>query len=71
MDGGVARFPLILVPAKAGYLQLPTVEVKVVGEGAEEVTCETEFKAGASVVLVLPDVRSTTVRIDSAYSEAP
>lgn len=66
--GAVGRFPLILVPAKAGYLQLPNIEVKCV-DGGDEVGCETEYKAGAGVVLVLPDVRSTTVRIGNAHAD--
>jgi hypothetical protein len=66
VDGGVERFPLVLVPAKSGYLVLPNVEIKPV-DGAEGVSLETEYKANANVVLVLPDVRSTTVRIDSAF----
>lgn len=71
----VHRFPLILVPAKPGHLLLPNVDIKPVaasggggmGEDGAGLALETEYKANAHVVLVLPDVRATTVRIDSAY----
>lgn len=69
--GSVHRFPLILVPAKPGHLLLPNVDIKPVGEGVGEGALETEYKANAHVVLVLPDVRATTVRIDSAYPGDP
>lgn len=72
--GSVHRFPLILVPAKPGHLLLPNVDIKpaaAAGGGTAEdgagLALETEYKANAHVVLVLPGVRATTVRIDSAY----
>jgi hypothetical protein len=67
--GDTLTFPLVLVPARPGHLTLPNVEIKRVDheDEEEEVSCETEYRANADVVLVLPDVRATTVRIDSAY----
>lgn len=66
VDGSVEKFALVLVPSRPGHLSLPNVEIKCT-DGAENVSCETEYKANAAVVLVLPDVRSTTVRIDSMF----
>jgi trafficking protein particle complex subunit 10 len=69
-EGDELRFPLLLVPLKAGGLLLPNVEVKQVGggnmgeEGGGEVSCETDYRSHGETILVLPDVRSTTVRID-------
>ncbi|KAI5841240.1 trafficking protein particle complex subunit 10 [Tricharina praecox] len=66
VDGSVETFALVLVPTRPGQLSLPNVEIKCT-DGADNVSCETEYKANADVVLVLPDVRSTTVRIDSLF----
>jgi len=66
VDGSVETFALVLVPARPGQLSLPNVEIKCT-QSADNVSCETEYKANADVVLVLPDVRSTTVRIDSLF----
>ncbi|KAA8911750.1 trafficking protein particle complex subunit 10 [Sphaerosporella brunnea] len=71
--GDSVSFPLVLLPVRPGHLTLPNVEIKRVPEKGEEeedddeVSCETEYRANADVVLVLPDIRATTVRIDSAY----
>ena len=65
VDGGVEKFPLLLVPAKPGHLVLPNVEIKQVTDVF--VGMETDYKGNAATILVLPDIRSTTVRIDSMY----
>jgi hypothetical protein len=52
---------LLLVPTRSGELALPEVVVKCVSGG--EVAEEVDLRSGAATVLVLPDVRSTTVRI--------
>ncbi|KAI5782945.1 hypothetical protein FPQ18DRAFT_359351 [Pyronema domesticum] len=64
----VQKFSLVLVPAKSGYLVLPNIDIKPVGK-AEGISLETEYKANANIVLVLPDIRSTTVRIDSVFAD--
>ncbi|KAG0636053.1 trafficking protein particle complex subunit 10 [Tuber brumale] len=71
-EGQVHKFPILLVPLKAGNLLLPNVEVKQVvpiEQGEEGVSCETDYRSNGESVLVLPDVRSTTVRIDSPFGE--
>ncbi|RPB04129.1 hypothetical protein L873DRAFT_1759340 [Choiromyces venosus 120613-1] len=71
-EGQVHKFPVLLVPLKAGNLLLPNVEVKQVvpvEKGGEGVSCETNYRSNGESVLVLPDVRSTTVRIDSPFGE--
>lgn len=71
-EGQVHKFPILLVPLKAGNLLLPNVEVKQVipiEQGGEGVSCETDYRSNGESVLVLADVRSTTVRIDSPFGE--
>lgn len=71
-EGQVHKFPVLLVPLKAGNLLLPNVEVKQVipiEQGGEGVSCETNYRSNGESVLVLADVRSTTVRIDSPFGE--
>ena len=73
--GNEVRFGVLMVPCKSGDLTLPDVVVKCVGVGegegrgerAQGVACETDYRGGAVTVLVLPDVRSTTVRIDAGF----
>jgi len=71
-------FPVMLLPLKPGYLLLPGVEIRYVSargrpqsqEGAEaepesekDVTCETDYQSLGETVLVIPNVRSTTVAL--------
>lgn len=60
------------MPLKAGNLLLPNVEVKQYipphqQHVIEIISSETDYRSNGESVLVLPDVRSTTVRIDSAF----
>ncbi|KAL7275089.1 hypothetical protein RUND412_001991 [Rhizina undulata] len=70
-EGQTHKFPLLLVPTKPGHLLLPTVEVKqfLNNQGSVvPVSCETDYRSAAECVLVLPDVRSTTIRIEGVYN---
>lgn len=72
-EGQIHRFPILLVPLKAGNLLLPNVEVKQYvpvqqqPETTGTISSETDYRSNGECVLVLPDVRSTTVRIDSSF----
>ncbi|KAI5777162.1 hypothetical protein EDC01DRAFT_636092 [Geopyxis carbonaria] len=65
-EGNTQTWPLVLVPTKSGNLVVPNVEIRTVNGGVNggdddgELAMETEYKANAQSVLVLPDVRSTT-----------
>lgn len=62
------------MPLKAGNLLLPNVDVKQYvppqqhpQTAAGMISSETDYRSNGESVLVLPDVRSTTVRIDSGF----
>jgi hypothetical protein len=55
----IKEWNLILVPLKTGKLLLPSVEVRP--SGTEEFTCETDFKGAGRTVLVLGNLKRTTV----------
>lgn len=62
------------MPLKAGNLLLPNVEVKQYIPPQQQdvvgiISSETDYRSNGESVLVLPDVRSTTVRIDSGFGE--
>lgn len=70
-------FPVMLLPLRAGHLLLPNVEIRHVparrmqaqegteaGAGSEGVlACETDYQSLGDTVLVIPNVRSTTVAL--------
>ena len=72
--GREGTFPIILLPQRAGYLPLPSVEIKcfkIDDEGSDntswrrnEVQCEVDYRSHAKCVLVIPDLRETTVALD-------
>ena len=77
-EGQVHRFPILLVPLKPGNLLLPNIEVKQfiptelqdsASSSPGVVSSETDYRSHGECILVLPDVRSTTVRIDSTFGE--
>jgi hypothetical protein len=59
------------VPLKAGNLLFPNIEVKQFISPQHQhtgiISSETDYRNNGESVLVLPDVRSTTVRIDSGF----
>lgn len=73
-EGQIHRFPILLIPLKSGNLLLPNVEVKQYIPSQQHqqqiagiISSETDYRSNGESVLVLPDVRSTTVRIDSVF----
>jgi hypothetical protein len=66
-------FPIMLLPMRSGNLLLPTVDIRpkatpspiqqdATPQAAEEIlTCETDYLTHGEAVMVIPDLRSTTV----------
>jgi hypothetical protein len=52
---------ILLMPLKAGRIFLPSVEVRLVGTGTEELGCDTFYESMGETVVVINDVGSTTV----------
>lgn len=70
-------FPVMLIPLRPGHLMIPLVDVKPQSEAYREdgkrrtadgsgITCETDYRDRAESVLVVRDIRSTTVSVDFA-----
>ncbi|KAF2205415.1 hypothetical protein GQ43DRAFT_477384 [Delitschia confertaspora ATCC 74209] len=66
-------FPMVLLPLKSGSLLLPTVDIRARVKGAaegdkkggvEQLNCETDYLGYAECVMVVPDVRSSTVGVE-------
>ncbi|KAF2180184.1 hypothetical protein K469DRAFT_715422 [Zopfia rhizophila CBS 207.26] len=70
------KIPIMLIPLKAGNVLLPNVEIRArivlkgeqrqsgtPDEGGEQLNCETDFLSYGECVMVVPDVRSSTVGI--------
>jgi len=72
------RFELLLVPLKAGWILLPTVEIRALpytpeGQGDGEkvtVNCETDYRSGSEGVLVVQEVDERMVRVDHEHRSA-
>lgn len=70
----VETFPVMLLPQRPGHLLLPSLEIKtyvVESSGNKRtsrsaVTSELDYRSHAHSVLVLPDLRSTTVSLEGA-----
>jgi hypothetical protein len=81
------KFPIMLIPLKAGIALLPNVEIRArvkpkgedkrqsgtgsvvgVGEDEEQLNCETDYLSYGECVMVVPDVRSSTVGIGEMAS---
>jgi hypothetical protein len=67
----VKTFDLLLVPLRVGRLLLPEVNVQWGGQG-DEVRCETDYRSAGETVMVIADVKSTTIGMSAmlAGSEA-
>ena len=78
-EDDVLTFPLLLLPQRAGYLTLPTVDIRPISEHQrnEQITdgprsaspaptlnCETNYQSQGETLLVVPDRNSTTVTLD-------
>ena len=59
----------MLVPLVAGRLALPRVEIRAQqqqrGEGQRAVTCETDYTSQGETVMVVADVKRTTVDLQA------
>ena len=58
-EGQDMKIPILLMPLRAGWLLLPTVDVRC----ADGSTCETDYRSAGTEVLCIAEVESTTVRI--------
>lgn len=71
-ENEVQTFPLVLIPLKAGTTLLPSVDIRARikprdneegAANAEILSCETDYLSFGETVVVVPDVRSSTVGI--------
>jgi hypothetical protein len=71
---GQQTFPVLLIPQRAGHLLLPSVEIKchaVDGDNSrmvapkDQIAFEVDYRSQAKSVLVIPDLRETTVSLDT------
>jgi len=72
--GTVETFPVMLLPQRPGHLLLPSLEVKSfalerttsdkVSYSKTPVISEVDYRNHAHTILVLPDLRSTTVSLE-------
>ncbi|MCJ1384935.1 hypothetical protein MMC17_008053 [Xylographa soralifera] len=75
----VLTFPVLLIPQRAGHLMFPSIEVKRFEKHGEAkvdpmsppsrdpdtaLTCEVDYQSQGSSVLVVPNLRSTTVGVE-------
>ncbi|MCJ1438305.1 hypothetical protein MMC27_007693 [Xylographa pallens] len=71
----VVTFPVLLIPQRAGHLLFPSIEVKrfekqgdasgdVMSALDAAVTCEVDYQSQGRSVLVVPNLRSTTVGLE-------
>lgn len=78
-ENTLSTFPIMLLPQRAGHLLLPALDIKTfvslsetMHSGAagtfllprKQVPCEVDYHTHAETVLVLPDLKSTTVSLD-------
>ncbi|KAF2432160.1 hypothetical protein EJ08DRAFT_136502 [Tothia fuscella] len=54
---------VFMMPQKAGRLLLPTVDVRVIGTGAEEISCETDLRSLGDTIIVVANLETTTVSL--------
>ncbi|KAJ4992780.1 tmem1 family protein [Stagonosporopsis vannaccii] len=80
MENERKEFPIILIPLKAGNALLPSVEIRArikpreneFEKGEEEaLNCETDYLNFGESVVVVPDVRSSTVGIGEMSLGSP
>ena len=61
-------FHIMIMPLKSGRILLPTVDVRVIDNGAEELSCETDYRSLGETVVVISDIKSTTVGLSELAS---
>lgn len=82
-ENEIRRFPLLLIPQRTGYLLYPSVEVMVAvpyrstdsntEQPASEkpsYSSETDYRSQSEALLVVPNLSSTTVSLDSSHSSS-
>jgi hypothetical protein len=59
------EWPILLIPLKPGVTLLPNVEIRTRPSKKEEteLNCETDYLSYGETVVVVPDVRSSTVGV--------
>jgi hypothetical protein len=57
----IQSWTFMIMPLKVGRLLLPTVDIRAVGKGLEEASCETDLRSLGDAVIVIADLGSTTV----------
>lgn len=77
----VKEFAIMLIPLKAGNALLPSVDIrarikpadKEDGKGGEEeiLNCETDYLGYGECVMVVPDVRSSTIGVGDMSLGSP
>ncbi|CAG7916506.1 unnamed protein product [Penicillium olsonii] len=82
-DGEVTRFTVLLLPQKPGHLLLPGLEIRTFFPSPSQlpadptaapprrsIPCEVDYRNHSETVLVLPDLRKTTVTLSAAGGHA-
>ena len=75
-ENEIKRFALLLWPQNTGHLTLPSLEIRPFSAsrkqsegrlGSEQpiASCELDYQNAGETILVVPDVQSTTVSLDS------
>jgi hypothetical protein len=65
-DGEVHEWPILLIPLKTGVTLLPNVDIRLRPNKEKENTemnCEIDYLSYGETVVVVPDVRTSTVGI--------
>lgn len=63
-EGETKTFSIMLIPLRTGRLLMPTVDVRILGKAAEDLRCETDYRSLAQTVVVVADVKSTTIGLN-------
>jgi hypothetical protein len=84
-DGETTRFTVLLLPQKPGHLLLPSLEIRTFFPSGPQlpstdpgttvpprrsIPCEVDYRNHSETVLVLPDLRKTTVTLSAAGGHA-
>ena len=82
-DGDTTRFTVLLLPQKPGHLLLPGLEIRTFFPSTSQpladptaapprrsIPCEVDYRNHSETVLVLPDLRKTTVTLSAAGGHA-
>ncbi|CAG8279777.1 unnamed protein product [Penicillium salamii] len=82
-DGEVTRFTVLLLPQKPGHLLLPGLEIRTFFPSTPQlpadpptapprrsIPCEVDYRNHSETVLVLPDLRKTTVTLSASGGHA-